>query len=78
MGAEPSDTKPRLTPTDCLALDFVRPEGGGEWFYKFAGHPEASAKGLTDALALPSLGLELPLGEIYRLIELEPFVPPAH
>ena len=56
---------------------FIRPEGGGEWSYKFAGHPEVPAKGLADALVLHSLGLEIPLSEIYRLIRLEPFLPPS-
>lgn len=45
---------------------------GGEWAYKVVGHLHDPSVGLQATLVLESLGLEIPLREIYRLINLPP------
>ena len=56
---------------------FARVEGSKDWSYKHVGHPQNSAEGLVDTLHLPSLEMEIPLGEIYRRVVLMPFLPSA-
>ena len=56
---------------------FVRLDAGGEWLYRQVGHPADSTTGLKSSLILTSLGMEIPLTEIYRRISLVPFLPPT-
>ena len=45
------------------------------WFYKMTGHPSNSGEGLQAILKLPSLGMEIPLTEIYDGVELALLLP---
>ena len=56
---------------------FHRSEGvqDNQWLYRSAGHPANSVDGLQATLRLPSLGVEIPLAEIYAGVELAPYLP---
>ena len=60
---------------DAAFIEHFTRTASGEWLYKLVGHPHDPAVGLQAVLILDSLGLEIPLREIYRLIELSPTVP---